>query len=366
MLLIITTASFVNAQKKSQRVVVIDAGHGGKDPGTLGKSTREKTITLKIAQKVGNYLSSNTPEIKVIYTRSSDVFVSLERRAEIANRHHADLFVSIHGNSSASRSVYGTEVYHFPQAYTLNEDLTDLMEDSLAKKENKVVKTEKNYRERYFQLYKMTRAKSTKDYEQSVRLAKIMDNELNHRAGRRSRGVRSAKYLVIGMTEMPAVLIEVGYLSNLKEEKFLSSEEGQSLIASGIYRGIKTYFYGKKEPVLLADTPPPSMSAPKPGTKSTSEAKTEPQNKGGTPSAPKPAATKTEPLGEYKVQLGIFSKKVPTTEAKWKSVKSLKIEQNNGKYYYFDSGYSTKEAAEKQKNILRKNGFPDAFVPSKS
>lgn len=352
--------------QSGQKVIVIDAGHGGKDPGTLGKSSKEKNITLKVAKKVGSYITANLPGTKVIYTRTSDVFIPLEKRAEIANRHKADLFISIHGNSSNSKSVYGTEIYHFPPAYTLKEDLQDLMEDSLAKKENNVVKGEKNYRERYLQLYKMTRAKNGKDYEQSIRLAKLMDYELNKRAGRRSRGVRSAKYLVIGLTEMPAVLIEIGYLSNPKEERYIASEEGQSLIASGIYRGIKTYLYGKDPEPLIAESKPQSVKPESPSKTAAPAPKTEAKPKSGTLSVSKPAPVKSAPTGKYKVQLGVFSKKIPVTDPKWKYVKNLKIENVENKFYYYDFGFPTKEEAEKAKNVLRKNGFPDAFVIPKT
>ncbi|MBX7240791.1 MAG: N-acetylmuramoyl-L-alanine amidase [Bacteroidia bacterium] len=352
--------------QSGQRVVVIDAGHGGKDPGTIGKSSKEKNITLKVAKKVGSYITANMPGTKVIYTRTTDVFIPLEKRAEIANRNKADLFISIHGNSSNSKSVYGTEIYHFPQAYTLKTDLQDVMEDSLAKKENRVVTGEKNYRERYLQLYKMTRAKNGKDYEQSVRLAKIMDYELNKKAGRRSRGIRSAKYLVIGLTEMPAVLIEIGYLSNPNEERFMASEEGQSLIASSIYRGVKTYLNGKITEPLLAEAKPQSSAKEPTSRPVASAAKPETKAKSGTMSVTKPAPEKTAPAGKYKVQLGVFSKKIPVTESKWKQVKNLKIENVDNKYYYFDFGFPTKEEAEKAKNMLRKNGFPDAFVLPKT
>lgn len=222
-------------------VIVIDAGHGGKDYGTSGKISREKDIALKIALKLGAYIEKNIPDVKVIYTRKDDRYLALDERADIANKHKADLFICIHANANHNPTAYGTETY----VMGLHKDESNLM---VAKRENAVILLDENYHERYegfdpnspesYILFTLTQSAYQ---ESSLRFAAHVEDQFKSRVGRVSRGVKQAGFVVLWRTTMPSVLIETGFLSNSPEEKFLASDEGQDLIASGIYRAFKAY-----------------------------------------------------------------------------------------------------------------------------
>lgn len=221
-------------------VVVIDAGHGGHDPGTLGKKTREKDVALKIALKVGNYIEKNFPDVKVIYTRKTDKYLALDERAAIANKQKADLFICIHANSLPGSKAIGTETY----VMGLHKDESNF---EVAKRENAVILMDENYEERYegfdnspesYILFSLTQSAYQ---ESSLMFAQKVEEQFKNRVGRPSRGVKQAGFVVLWRTTMPSVLIETGFLSQPTEEQFLAAEEGQNLLASGIYRAFKEY-----------------------------------------------------------------------------------------------------------------------------
>src|SRR5690554_3746964 len=223
------------------KTVVIDAGHGGKDPGAMGKLALEKDIVLAIALKVGAYVKDNMPDVKVVYTRTEDVFIPLDERAEIANRAKADLFVSIHGNSISNPKIYGAETF----VLGLHRSEENL---EVAKKENSVIILEEDYSTKY-EGFDPTQPESYIIFElmqnvyldQSILAASLVQNQFESRVGRHNRGVKQAGFLVLRKTSMPGILVEVGFLSNAKEEKYLMSEDGQTYIASGIYRAVRDY-----------------------------------------------------------------------------------------------------------------------------
>jgi len=222
-------------------VVVIDAGHGGKDSGTSGKIIKEKDVALKIALKVGEYIEKNVPGVKVIYTRKDDRYLPLDERADIANKSKADLFICIHANANGNTRAFGTETY----VMGLHKDDSNL---SVAKRENSVILLDENYHERYegfdpnspesYILFTLTQSAFQAS---SLSFAQKVEDQFKKRVGRVSRGVKQAGFVVLWRTTMPSVLIETGFLSNAPEEKFLAAEEGQTLIASGIYRAFKEY-----------------------------------------------------------------------------------------------------------------------------
>ncbi|MEO7989124.1 MAG: N-acetylmuramoyl-L-alanine amidase [Chryseolinea sp.] len=222
-------------------VVVIDAGHGGHDPGTKGKLTKEKDVALKIALKVGAYIEKNIPSVKVIYTRKDDRYLALDERAAIANKAKADLFICIHVNANPNTKAYGTETY--VMGHHKDEGNLDV-----AKRENSVILMDENYEERYegfdpkspesYILFSLTQSAYQ---ESSLKLAQKIEDQFKSKIGRLSRGVKQAGFLVLWKTTMPGVYVETGFLSNTAEEKFLNSDEGQDLIASGIYRAFKDY-----------------------------------------------------------------------------------------------------------------------------
>lgn len=221
--------------------VVIDAGHGGKDPGTHGVYLKEKDVALKIALKVGAYIEKNLPGVKVIYTRKKDIYLGLDQRADIANKAKADLFICIHANAVPREEIYGTETY----VMGLHKSEGNL---DVAKRENAVILLDNNYQERYegfdpnnpesYILFSLTQSAYQ---ESSLKFAEKVESQFKRRLGRKSHGVKQAGFLVLWRTAMPSVLIEVGFLTNKKEEKFLGEANGQDLIASGIYRAFKDY-----------------------------------------------------------------------------------------------------------------------------
>jgi len=227
--------------------IVIDAGHGGKDPGTLGSFTKEKDIALKVSLLVGQYLEEYVEGVQVIYTRKDDSSVDLKKRPDIANEHNADLFVSIHANSlpkstpwSRKKSIKGVEVY------VMGAQNTDRALE-VAKRENSVLLLEDDYDKKYsfdpksedsYILYNLTQSAYQ---ENSLVLATLIDEQLRKRAGRKSYGVKQSSLYVMWSTAMPSVLVEIGYLSNPEEEKELNDPDVQAYIASGIYRAVKEY-----------------------------------------------------------------------------------------------------------------------------
>lgn len=244
--LLLTSFNTIHTANKVTKIV-IDAGHGGHDTGAIGKFTKEKDLVLKVALQVGKYIEENIEDVKVLYTRKTDNFISLKNRSEVANTNKADLFVSIHANSLPKKTpadkklrIQGTEVYVMGAQNTgraLN----------VAKRENSVILLEKDYKKNYdfdpnseesYILFNLTQAAYQ---DNSLLLASLIDGEMVNKAGRKSYGVKQSSLYVMWSTAMPSVLVEIGYLSSLQEEKELSKENTQSYIASGIYRAVKQY-----------------------------------------------------------------------------------------------------------------------------
>ena len=267
-LFIQTTLNTEQAHAVSDKLftVVIDAGHGGNDPGAVGRRGKEKNINLSVALKLGKLIENNCADTRVIYTRKSDKFVPLHQRASIANNAKADLFISIHTNSLAkpNKKINGTETY------TLGLHRT---EDNLevAKKENAVILIEDDYKQRYAgfnpnssESYIIFEFLQDKNMAQSVNFATAVQRCFRN-ANRTDKGVHQAGFLVLRATSMPSVLIELGYITNPTEESFLLSEQGSSTLAQSIYRAFLNY-KGEKiagSPRLMAvENAAPPMETP--------------------------------------------------------------------------------------------------------
>ncbi len=223
-------------------VVVIDAGHGGRDPGALGSKAREKNINLAVALKTGHYLSNNLQNVRVVYTRKDDTFLGLDERAEVAIKNKADIFISIHSNSFPdNRRISGAETYVLGTSRN-EENLQVVM------KENSVITFEEDYQTKY-EGYDPNSAESFIIFslmqntflKQSTEFATLVQDQFRDRVGRRDRGVRQGGFLVLRKTTMPAVLVELGYVTNSEDEKFLLSEQGQDYMASAIFRAFRDY-----------------------------------------------------------------------------------------------------------------------------
>mgnify|MGYP006266644131 CR=1 FL=1 len=241
--LILIMASFSPVGVKDYKVnkIVIDPGHGGRDPGTHGEISREKDVALDISLKLGAIMKKYLPEVEVIYTRGGDSYPQLKERADLANKNGADLFISIHCNWISNPRIKGTETY--VMGIHMNEENLNV-----ARRENSFITQEENYEENYngfdpdspesyilFSLYQSA------FQESSLKLANNIETQFKDRANRRSRGVKSAGFLVLWKTSMPSVLVETGFLSNQQEEKELNDELYQEYIASAIYRAVRDY-----------------------------------------------------------------------------------------------------------------------------
>lgn len=233
------------------KTIVIDAGHGGKDPGNLGTGrykTTEKHIALNVALKLGGYINENFPDVKVIYTRDNDEFIELRERTDIANKAGADLFISIHCNSAANHSAYGTET--FVMGLEKSEANMRTALEELAKKENSSILLEENYKEKYngfdpknteAEIFIYQALLQQQHLANSLSLASRVQTQYRDRVGRRDRGVRQNVFWVISYTTMPSILTELGFLTHTQEEDFLNSEDGQVFMASALYRAFKEY-----------------------------------------------------------------------------------------------------------------------------
>ncbi len=331
LVLLTAFAPFLPAQEQEPhyrvKKVVIDAGHGGKDPGTLGRHSMEKDIALAIALKLGKYIEENIPGVEVIYTRKTDEFIELHRRGDIANKAHADLFISIHCNSNPKPNIMGAETY----VMGIDKDNRNM---EVVKKENDVITLEDNYKQHYEGFdpndpvsmisFNMTRNVYR---SQSLEFAALVQDQFRRRAGRPDRGVRQAMFLVLWKTYMPSVLIETGFLSNAREEAFLRSENGQAIIASAIFRAFREY-------------------------------KNRIESRSNFSFDEKPTIRPW--LG---VQVMASARKIPTDNRKLRKYEYEKVtEISDGKVYKYIIGHaSTLEEAKKLKKELEKN-FPDAFV----
>lgn len=320
--------------------VVIDAGHGGKDQGCSGSFSREKDVVLKISLKLGKLIEENVKGVKVVYTRTKDQFIELYKRAEIANNNKADLFICIHANANNKPQIYGTETY-IMGLHKTQESL------ETQKRENQSILLEKDT-ETYkgFDLSSpegniIMRIYQNKFLEKSLDFAILIEKEFEARAKRKSRGVRQAGFIVLYKTSMPSVLIETGFLTNKQEEKFLMSDYGQDIIASAIYRAFKKY---KKSKDSLYVSKLSKETKYKEIEKELKKNKDSVNNK------------------NFLVQIATLksNKKIGEELKKYNIEVISKYFKN--KYVYFAGDGFDKAKAKKILEIVRNNGFKDAFL----
>lgn len=242
----LTVAAAGNSASTKPFTIIIDPGHGGHDHGAPGAKSSEKNINLAVATKLGNLLSEQMPDAKVIFTRSNDSFISLQGRCDKANKSKGDIFVSIHTNSVDANSPRRSTVSG-ASVYTLGLQRTETNLD-VAMRENSVMKLEDDYTETYCgfdpqaaESYIIFELAQTAHIENSLKLADAIQRELCSTASRKDLGVRQAPFWVLVRTSMPAVLVELDFICNPTEEEFLTSEEGSEKLAQAIYDGIARY-----------------------------------------------------------------------------------------------------------------------------
>lgn len=328
----------VDAQiRKKITTVVIDAGHGGDDPGAIGKKCKEKDITLKVAKMTGNYIKQYCPDVKVIYTRSSDVSMKLARRAQIANDNNADLFISIHCNATKSTKVYGVETFVMGE----HRNAANL---EVAKKENASIIYEDDAENSYdgfdpnsTEAYIMLNFFQSEFKNSSLRFAEHVQNQLVNRVGRKDRGVQQAGFLVLYKTAMPSVLVEIGFLSNPAEENFLISKDGQTYIASALFRAFRDYKKEYEKDNAVEGNAYEKIDVPQ--------------------------VINADKI-VYKVQIESRDRKLDNASQHYKGLDNIDFYQHNGQYKYTAGVFSTKKDADEYCKKVKAKGYSSAFVVS--
>lgn len=375
------------------RCIVIDPGHGGKDPGAVGNGQQEKAINLGIALKLGRLIEKQLPDVRVVYTRRDDRFIALDERSKIAKQADGDLFVSIHTNSSPNRNAAGTETFVMGEDKG-NENLSVVM------RENAVIGLEADYTSRY-EGYDPNSSESLILFSlmqyayrsQSFSLAQQIQDQYVARAKRQNKGVKQAGFLVLWRTPMPSVLTEVGFISNPAEAKYLGSQAGQEEIAAALFRAVKAYKTQTDSRAL--STPPPAKTqsaaapkkpqqpAPKPTHKPARETNTDtpdfpaktPVRKPAAEPAPRPAerpvatpapTARPRPTQRrdvvYRIQLKSALARMRISRTEFGPYADHITEMRiDGRYkYFYGKCFSYEEALLLQKEVRRT--FPDAFM----
>lgn len=359
------TNAFSQSESNVVKTVVIDAGHGGKDPGTHGNLVNEKEVCLAMALNLGEMIKKNHPDVKVIYTRDKDVFVELNERAAIANRNKADLFICIHANS-ASPAAYGVETF----VLGLHKTEAQL---KIAEKENSAIYLEDDGGEKYKEfdlspdaiIFKQIQMSSYLDL--SIKFASNLQTEFGN-LGRYDRGVKQAGFLVLYKTTMPSVLIETGFLTNDAEERFLKEPESQKKMAEAMYVAFQKYkneLEGKHinsgvKQIEKYEHKPVVEKKPEIADKGSNSAK---DIKKETSSSDKnQTLVDTQNKVVFRVQIETSSKEMSTSSSIFKGLPIFVYSQGGLFKYTTGEFVEDFQAANAEKNELRENGFPNAFV----
>lgn len=353
-LLIFFSVNSILAQSNSKFKVVLDAGHGGKDLGANYYGFLEKNIALAVALKVGKQLEKY-PDIQVIYTRKTDVFVELIERARIANRANANMFLSIHCNAAPKGQAFGTETF----VMGLTKNASNL---EVAKKENAVITLESDYKMKY-EGYDPKSPESVigitllqEEYlDQSITIATKIQNEYTNKLERKNRGVKQGPFLVLNQTAMPSVLTELGFLSYKPEGEYLNSEKGQDELAKGIADAILSYkkeYYGSSAQIV--DEKPEKTSAEIPVVQETPKVKDEPkvvENKA------------VDAKGVvFKVQISASGKKLELAPKNFKGLDPTSFIEENGLYKYYYGQTSNYDDAKQNLAEAKSKGYESAFI----
>lgn len=348
--LLFTLFAVVNLSAKDF-TVVIDAGHGGKDPGAISanKKIYEKNVTLAVALMVGKSIEENHPEVKVLYTRETDKFVGLNDRARMANKANADLFISIHTNAAKNRSARGAETY----TLGIEEERTERNLE-IAKRENGVILLEENHEKQYanfnpnspesYIIFEFIQSEYVKE---SIHIAQYVQENLTSDANRHDRGVRQAGFLVLNATSMPSILVELGYISNAEEAKYLASNSGQKKMSQCISKAFDKYY---------ADLLKQSAEASAVNTPTTLEDKAEDEAE---ETQSQTAANEEAPV--FKVQFLSSSKKLGKGDSAFKGLSPVEYYYDKGLYKYtYGASTNYNEILRTKRKVNEK--FKDAFI----
>jgi N-acetylmuramoyl-L-alanine amidase len=346
--LVLFSSAATWAQSSKIKTVVIDAGHGGHDPGCHGAQNNEKEVCLSMALKLGALIKERYPDIKIIYTRSTDVFVELAERANIANRNNADLFICIHANAG-STTAYGSETY------VLGLHRTDAQQ-KVAERENASIALEDDKGAKY-RSYDLTpdgiialQFQLAVFHRQSILFAEMIQKEFK-RIGRYDRGVKQAGFLVLYKTTMPSVLIETAFLPNPTEEKLIGTAEGQQKMAQSMFQAFVNYKNATEGKTVVGGT-----------TAQQNNIDTRPAES----SPPKPVEIPKETVKEqglvFKVQIETSNKAISTKSSHFKGLEIFEYQDNTLFKYCAGSFANDLQGAKNYKNELVQMGFTNAFV----
>lgn len=338
------------AEKQLIKTVVIDAGHGGKDPGCHGNFAYEKVVCLEIALKLGALIKAKYPEVKVVYTRDKDVFVELIERANIANRNKADLFICIHANAG-SAAAFGTETY------VLGLHRTEAQQ-KVMERENSIIALEDDKGAKYKDFDMSPDAIIAKQLQGAVYLnhsiifAENLQREFK-KIGRYDRGVKQAGFLVLYKTTMPSVLIETGFLTNPTEEKFLGVKDGQDQMANSMFKAFENYKNQMEGKTVVKETSNNSTPESTPPVTNTNNQTVNEVNQ---------AVTKDSTGLIFRVQIHTSEKHTSLTSSRFKGMEIFEYQQDNLYKYCTGVFQNDLQAAKNHKNELIENGFQNAFV----
>ncbi|MFK7796741.1 MAG: N-acetylmuramoyl-L-alanine amidase [Aureispira sp.] len=334
-------------QPPKRFTIVLDAGHGGKDNGAQGKRFKEKDIALQLTLQLGYYLEHYLPQVQVLYTRQSDVFVPLHERVQVANSNQADVFFSIHCNSlnQYNNTIQGTETFVMG-LHRAEENL------EVAKRENKAVLLETDYNTNYAgydphssEGHIMLSMYQNAHLTQSLALASQIEQQFANTIQRQSRGVKQAGFLVLRATTMPAVLVETGFLSNNQEEYYLASQKGQAYLASAMFRAIQNYVKQAQQP------------------QNTAHQWVKGNNNPPTATNHRAFSNMVAPINMvYKVQLAAATRKPLYRQEPWASIEALEFYKVGQHYKYLVGNYTTKTEAQASQAAWQRFGFVDAYV----
>ncbi|MBQ1175973.1 MAG: N-acetylmuramoyl-L-alanine amidase [Paludibacteraceae bacterium] len=385
--------------------VVLDAGHGGNDAGAVGAFSKEKNINLKYTLELGDLIKKNHPDVKVIYTRNKDVFVNLNERARIANRAKADLFISIHTNASKNKSANGMETFTLGVSRSKENMEVAMLENSVILLEDDYEKKYEGFDPNSTDSYIMFEFMKDQYMDRSISCADLIQQNMINASKRNNRGVRQAGFLVLRATTMPSILIELGFISNKEEEKFLNNSDNQTKICKAIYQAFTDYKHNidKKNG---KDSESGSGASTSSATENSQESKVESQKsevesqKSKVESQSKPSA-ETNSFGYAEAQPDFMSEANKSQKSKvdeslnrktnestkqlndstieyyWQILVSKNnynltnkvfhgliignVKHENNVYKYLVGPASSKEEIEKQRNNI-KQYFPDAFI----
>ncbi len=366
---LLPSLAYIPAKKSDGKVrkVVIDAGHGGKDPGNLGTGRykkREKNIALDVALLVGEYIEKYVPDVEVVYTRKTDKWVELHERTTFANSQEADLFISIHCDAFTNSQAYGCA--SIVQGMNHNDENM-----RVAQAENSVILLEDNYEEKYEgfdpskpETYIMFTMQQNAYFEQSISLANKVQNQFKTRVSRKDRGVKQQPLYVTSRTAMPAILIELGFLTNKKEEDFLNSQNGKELMASAIYRSFKEYKAERETQVLVNSQPvPESVIAEHLDEK---QEKPKPiqleENRPAEAIAVETISVSTSTAPVYKVQIATGTKKLELLPQNFNGLKDIEVYEEYKLYKYTFGSFETVDDAKIALSEAKQKGYSDAFL----